>query len=84
MDDSQLWCVASDGNPCDCPPKANRQGRGHVQSNGPAGTVRNLKTCYYLKASVPTAGFPGDLTLVEVKTKMKDENEYSLLLTGRQ
>ena len=65
VDPSQLWCVASNGNPCTCPPISGN--RGHVQPNGPEGRVRNLKTCKYLKAAVPTSSdSPGELTLVEV------------------
>ena len=60
VDSSQLWCVVSNGNPCPCPL------RGHVQANGPEGTVMNQKTCKFLKASVPSASNPGTLSLVDV------------------
>ena len=66
VDPSQLWCVKTNDNPCDCPPA--RGLRGHVQPNGPVGTVRNLKTCKFLKASVPSANNPGTLSLVDVST----------------
>ena len=64
VDPSQLWCVVSNENPCTCPPS-----RGHIQANGPAGTVRNLKTCKFLKAFVPSANNPGKLFLVDVSIR---------------
>ena len=62
VDPSQLWCVVSNGNPCACTPTV----RGHITRNGPEGTVINRKYCKFLKASVPSASNPGELTLVDV------------------
>ena len=50
VDPSQMWCLNTCDQPCECTPSGVR---GHVQATGPAGTIVNKKTCKYLKSTDP-------------------------------
>ena len=70
VDPSQRWCVVSHGNPCNCKPQSGHE-RGHIQPNGPEGTVKNMKYCTFLKALDASARKPGKITHVKVCIKPK-------------
>ena len=48
VDPSQLWCIKSNENHCNCTGQ-----RGHIQTDGAPGTIINKKYCMFLKAEFP-------------------------------
>ena len=63
---TQLWCIVETGETCPC----GAEDRNHIELSY-RGQVRNMQTCKYLKAEIPSDdnGGLGDVTLVVSQMK---------------
>ena len=67
---TQLWCIVETGEACPC----GAEDRNHIELSY-RGQVRNMQTCKYLKAEIPTDanGGLGDVTLVVSQIKFPEK-----------